>query len=254
MGDTFEMEIAGGVARCTMKGPKMNALGEEMLYPLAAGLRQALNDDEVRVIVLRGGEGNFCSGGDVGTFGEKMDPTYLNKNMRLANEILCDLHEGPKVVITEVDGWAVGGGMGVAMASDMTYATERARFMMSFVRMSILPDLGSSYFLPLRVGLLKAKELVLTGRTVEAQEALEMGIVNRVIPHDEISDEVMKVANKLAGRSPLMLGLAKRHLNIAFRNDPRTLMELEESMQPLMLLQPEHHADMVKFMEKQAGK
>jgi 2-(1,2-epoxy-1,2-dihydrophenyl)acetyl-CoA isomerase len=250
----FEVEIADGVARCTMNGPKMNALGEELLYPLVDGLKAALNDEAVRVIVLRGGEGNFCSGGDVGTMGEKMDPTYLNENMRLANEIGFELHEGPKPVITEVDGWAVGGGMGLAMSSDMTYATERARFMMSFVRISIIPDLGSSYLLPLRVGLLKAKELVFTGRVVEADEALTLGIANRIVPHEEISDEVMTLASKLATRSPRMLAVAKRNLNMAHRTDLRTILDLEESIQPLMVLTPEHHRDILKFMEKKGEK
>ncbi|MHB8896345.1 MAG: enoyl-CoA hydratase/isomerase family protein, partial [Candidatus Geothermincolia bacterium] len=118
----FTVEIDEGVARCTMMGPKMNALGEDLLFPMCAMLREVLDSVEARVIVLRGGEGNFCSGGDVGTLGEKMDPVFLNKNMNLINRIGYELHEGPKPVISEVDGWAVGGGMGWAMASDMTYA------------------------------------------------------------------------------------------------------------------------------------
>jgi len=246
----FEVEIADGVARCTMKGPKMNALGEDLLYPMCEGLEAVLHDDDVRVIVLRGGDGNFCSGGDVGTMGEKMDPEFLNKNMCLINDIGYQLHEGPKPVITEVDGWAVGGGMGWAMASDMTYATERARFMMSFIRISIIPDLGSTYFLPLRAGLLRAKELVFTGRPVGADEALAMGIVNRVLPHDEIGEETMKVARKIATRSPRVLGLMKRHLNLATRVDLRTILDLEESIQPLMVITPEHQRDIEKFFEK----
>lgn len=246
----FKVEMDEGVARCTMTGPKMNALGEELLYPMCEMLAQVLADDDARVIVLRGGEGNFCSGGDVGTMGEKLDPEFLNRNMRLINNIGYQLHEGPKPVITEVDGWAVGGGMGWAMSSDMTYATERARFMMSFIRISIIPDLGSTYFLPLRAGILKAKELVFTGRPVDADEALAMGIVNRVLPHDEISEETMKVARKIATRSPRVLALMKRHLNLAIRTDLRTILDLEESIQPLMVVTPEHARDVEKFFEK----
>jgi len=247
----FEVEIEDGVARCTMKGPKMNALGPDLLFPLVEGLNAAMDDDDVRVIVLRGGEDNFCSGGDVDTLGDKMDPTYLNENMRLANDIGFRLHEGPKPVITEVDGWAVGGGMGLAMASDITYATERAQFMMSFVRISIIPDLGTTYFLPLRVGLLKAKDLAFTGRAVGADEALKLGIVTRVLPHDEIGAEVMKLAGKLATRSPRVLSVMKRHLNMAHRTDLRTILDLEESIQPLMVLTPEHQRDVEKFLKKE---
>jgi len=245
----FQVEMDQGVARCTMSGPKMNALGEDLLYPMCEMMADVLADDDVRVIVLRGGEGNFCSGGDVGTMGEKMDPLLLNQNMGRINEISYELHEGPKPVITEVDGWAVGGGMGWAMASDMTYATERARFMMSFIRISIVPDLGSTYFLPLRAGLLKAKELVFTGRAVNADEALQMGIVNRVIPHEEIGEETMKVARKIATRSPRVLGLMKRHLNIAPHTDLRTILELEESVQPFMVQTPEHAQDVEDFFK-----
>ncbi len=251
--EVFSVEIEDGVARCTMNGPKMNALGEDLLFPMCERMSEVLADDDARVIVLRGGEGNFCSGGDVGTMGEKMDPSILNRSMHMINEIGHDLHEGPKPVITEVDGWAVGGGMGWAMASDMTFATERARFMMSFIRISIVPDLGSTYFLPLRVGLIKAKELAFTGRPIGAEEALRIGLVNRVIPHDEISEKTMKVARKIATRPPAVLALMKRHLNIASRTDLRTIMELEESVQPLMVLTEDHQRDIERFLEKGSG-
>lgn len=251
MADEYvQVELDEGVARVTMRGPKMNALGEELLHPLVEALEGVLDDERARVIVLRGGEGDFCSGGDVGTLGEKMDPVYLRDNMRLANRIALRLHEGPKPVITEVDGWAVGGGMGLAMASDITYATDRARFMMSFIRISIIPDLGSGYFLPMRVGLLKAKELVFTGRVVEAAEALEIGLVNRVLPADGISEESMRLAGKLAGRSQRMLELAKRHLNMAHHTELKTMLELEENIQPLMVLAPEHRRDVEEFLDR----
>jgi len=252
--DVFEVEIADGVARCTMNGPRMNALGNDLLQPMVDGFKTVFSNDDVRVIVLRGGDGNFCSGGDVGDMGEKMDPLELNQSMHLANWIGLELNEGPRPVITEVDGWAVGGGMGLAMSADLTYATERAKFMMSFVRISIVPDLGSSYLLPQRVGVLKAKELVFTGRTVGAEEALELGIVNYVLPHEEISDEVMKFAKTLAGRSPRFLATAKRNLNMSQSAGLRTMLELEESIQPTMVLEPQHHRDIEEFMRMKAAK
>jgi 2-(1,2-epoxy-1,2-dihydrophenyl)acetyl-CoA isomerase len=246
----FAVETADGVARCIMRGPKMNALGNELLVPMIEMLEDVLLDGEVRVIVLAGEGGNFCSGGDVGTMGENMDPTYLHNNMRLINSVLYELHEGPKPVITEVDGWAVGGGMGLAMASDITYATERSRFMMSFIRISIIPDLGTAYFAAMRAGLSQAKELAMTGKVIDSAEALRLGLINKVVPHDEIAEEVMGVARKMATRSPRVLSITKRHLNNAHRVDLQTMLDFEASIQPMLVLAPEHKRDVEKFLEK----
>jgi 2-(1,2-epoxy-1,2-dihydrophenyl)acetyl-CoA isomerase len=247
----FKIEIVEGVARCSMQGPKMNAMGTEMMYPMAEMLNSALCDDGVRVIVLRGEGGNFSVGADLSMMGEEMDPAYLYENMKLANSLLLELHEGPKPVITEVDGWAAGGGFSLAIASDITYATERAKFLASFVRVAIIPDLGASYFLTRRMGLAKAKEIAFTGRTIDSEEALRIGLVNRVFPHEEISGEVMKTARKIASRSPDVLAMAKRNLNMAGRVDLETMMNLEAATQPFMVLRPEHKEAVKKFFKKE---
>ncbi len=252
--ECFVIEKEEGVARCTMNGPTMNALGDKLLAPMMKGLRSVLDDEEVKVIVLRGEGGNFSVGADLSIMGEKMDPLLMRETMHAMGMLIRELHEGPKPVITEVDGWAVGGGFGLAMCSDITYATERARFYLSFVRISIVPDFGSSYFLTERVGLARAKELALTGRTVGAEEALRLGLVNRVVPHEEIAGEVMKLARRMAGRSANILGLTKRMLNMGHLVDLQTVLDLEVHVQPLAVLTPEHRRDVEEFFEQRQGK
>lgn len=246
----FKVEVSGGVGSCTMEGPRMNAMGEQLLVPMIEGLTSLLDDEAVRVIVLRGGGGNFCTGADLNMMGEEMDPVLLYQSMEQVTSVMYRLHEGPKPVICEVDGWAVGGGMSLAICSDITYATEKALFLMSFIRISIIPDLGSSYFLARRIGLARAKELALTGKVIDAEEAYRIGLVNRVFSHQEITEEVMKRARKMAGRSPAALALTKRNLNVAHRVDLQTLMKLEDSTQPFMVLSPEHKADVKAFLAK----
>lgn len=246
----FEMEIVEGVASCTMKGPKMNAMGAEMLPDLLEGLEAALDSDRARVIVLRGSEGNFCTGADVSTLGEEMNPEVLFEGMMKAGEVFRRLHMGDKPVITEVDGWAVGGGFGLALASDITYATERARFLMSFVRISIIPDLGSSYFLTRRVGQSVAKEMALTGKVVDAEEAHRIGMVNRIINHEEITGKVMEKATRMATRPLRVLSMTKRNMSIAGQVDLQTMLEMEASLQPFFVLSPEHQKDVEAFFNR----
>jgi 2-(1,2-epoxy-1,2-dihydrophenyl)acetyl-CoA isomerase len=251
--EAFRIEMIDGVARCTMDGPMMNAMGDKLLFPLMKGLRSVLDNDEARVIVIRGEGGNFSVGADLTVMGDKMDPVLMRDNMQIMGHLIRELHEGPKPVIAEVDGWAVGGGFGLAMSSDITYATERARFYLSFIKLSIVPDFGSAYFLAHRVGMALAKELALTGRIVESEEALRIGLINRIVPHEEIADEVMKLAGKMAGRSPHILALTKRMLNTAYTVDLQTLIDFEAHVQALAVLAPEHREDVKKFFEKTRG-
>jgi 2-(1,2-epoxy-1,2-dihydrophenyl)acetyl-CoA isomerase len=251
--ETFKIEIENGVARCSMDGPMMNAMGVTLLFPMMEGLRSVLDNDEVRVIVIRGEGGNFSVGADLTIMGDKMDPVMMRDNMSAMGSLIRELHEGPKPVITEVDGWVVGGGFGLAMSSDITYATERARFYLSFVKLSIVPDFGSAYFLAHRVGLAQAKELALTGRIVDSEEAFRLGLINRIVPHEEIAGEVMKLAVKMAGRSPNILAMTKRMLNTSHSVDLQTLLDLEAHVQSLAVLAPEHRRDVEEFFKKRGG-
>lgn len=248
--ETFEIEMLDGVARCTMRGPRMNALGVELLGPLYEGLEGILKDDDVRVIVLRGSEGNFTVGADLTTMGEKMDPVLLREGMARMGRILIALHDGPRPFITEVDGWAVGGGVGMALASDMTYVTEKAQFFLSFPRVAIMPDFGTSYFISERLGMAKAKELALTAARIDAQEALRIGLVNRVFDSESISEEVMKIAGKLAGRSAKVMAETKRSVNRARMIGLEAELDLEASMQPFFVLDPAHKKAVEEFFEK----
>jgi 2-(1,2-epoxy-1,2-dihydrophenyl)acetyl-CoA isomerase len=246
----FKVETDKGIARCTMHGPNMNAMGVELVFPMIEALKSIFQDDTVRVIVIRGEGGNFSSGADLSILGANADPLFLSENMTLVNSVINELHEGPKPYIAEVDGWVAGAGFSMAVASDITYATERARFYMSFIRISVIPDLGSAYLLTKRVGLSIAKELALTGKIIDAEEALRIGLINKIVSHEDISEEVMKLARRIADRPPKVISLTKRLLNIGHQVSLQTLLDIEAHAQPIMILAPEHKRDVEDFFKK----
>jgi 2-(1,2-epoxy-1,2-dihydrophenyl)acetyl-CoA isomerase len=249
--DLFKVEITDNIARCSMNSPgNMNALNTEMGYPMVEALGEVLADESVRVIILRGEGGHFCSGADLDLLGQDLDPPFLNQAMKAMGSIVYQLYTGPKPVITEVDGFAVGGGLGLALASDITYATERTLFCMGFIRIAAAPDMGSSYFLAERVGLARAKKMAFTGEVVGAEEALRIGLVNEVVDHQEISDKVMELARRIARRSAETLAWTKRVMNKYQRLELQSVLDLEAHVQPIMLLSEEHRAAVRKIMDR----
>ncbi|PKN44067.1 MAG: hypothetical protein CVU59_12610 [Deltaproteobacteria bacterium HGW-Deltaproteobacteria-17] len=251
--DGFQVKIEDGVAICSMSGPNMNAMGTDMVPAMRDGFKSVMEDDGVRVIVLRGEGGNFSSGADLSFMGEKMDPIALRDAMHSVGRIISELHDGPRPVISEVDGWAAGGGFSLALASDITYATDRARFIMSFVRISLITDFAGGYFLARRCGLARAKDLCLSGRAIDAQEALQMGVVNRVLPPEEISAEVLKLAKRMATRPAMVLEMIKHNLNVSDRVDLKTFLELEAHAQSICVMTDAHRQDVAKFLNKESG-
>jgi len=249
--EMFIVEIDEGVARCSMNDPgKMNALSLELGMPMVEGLARILADEAVKVIVLRGEGGNFCSGADLDLLGDNLDPNFLNQSMRTMGEVIHQLYHGPKPVIAEVDGYAVGGGLGLALASDITYATERALFSMGFIRIAATPDMGTSYFLAERVGLTMAKKIALTGDVIDAEEALRIGLVAKIVDHDAISEEVMELARLIARRNPQALAMTKQMINRAPHLHLRDVLDVEANVQPVMLLSEDHRIAVRKIQEK----
>jgi 2-(1,2-epoxy-1,2-dihydrophenyl)acetyl-CoA isomerase len=191
------VEREKGIVRCSLNIPdKMNALCPELKAPID-DFRMTLKDESVKVVIIRGEGGNFSTGSDIELLGEKMDPRYLCHIMNDMNSFVHELHEGPWTVITEVDGFAFGGGLGLALCSDITYATERAKFCTGFIKIGAVLDIGVSYFLTERVGMARAKEFALTGNILGSEEALAIGLINKIVCHEKISEEVMTLQEKL---------------------------------------------------------
>jgi 2-(1,2-epoxy-1,2-dihydrophenyl)acetyl-CoA isomerase len=248
-GNGFQVERIGAVARCSMNHPeKMNALSLETGEPMVEGVGELLADDTVSVIVLRATGDNFCTGSDLAMLGDHMDPAFLRQVMNRINAFLFDLHQGPKIVITEVDGFALGGGLGLALASDITLATDQAKFCCGFIRIGAVPDMGVTYFLAERLGMVKAKEVALTGDIIDADRALAMGMINQVHPREEISEKVMALATRIAKAAPEALAWTKRNLNRARHIDLQTALDIEAHVQPLMLLSDAHKHAIKKLL------
>jgi 2-(1,2-epoxy-1,2-dihydrophenyl)acetyl-CoA isomerase len=245
----FDVQRFGAVARCSMNCPeKMNALSPATGRPMVAALETLMADDTVAAIVLRAEGANFCTGADLDMLGDNLDPADLCALMNRINAMLHDLHQGPKVVITAVDGYALGGGLGLALASDITIATDQAKFCCGFIRIGAVPDMGVTYFLAERVGMARAREFALTGDIIDARQALAMGLVNRVVPREELEDSTMALATRIAKAPPQALAMTKRNLNRARRWDLQTALDMEAHMQPLMLLSEAHRKALAKLL------
>ncbi|MGQ0847701.1 MAG: enoyl-CoA hydratase/isomerase family protein [Actinomycetota bacterium] len=184
-------------------------------------LRIAIDEAEqstARILVVTGAGGNFCSGADLSPDQRDTDfgVTANRDRMIRVGAAALALHRLGKPSIAAVDGVAAGAGMNLALGCDLVVATTRARFFEIFVRRGLVPDFGGSWLLPRIVGLQRAKELALTGRAVEADEALEMGLVLEVVEPDSLLGRVEELAAALLGGAPVAQMLAKRALNRAF--------------------------------------
>lgn len=198
------------IATVTVNRPQvLNALGFEVLAELKAALLQLKDDSEVKVVVMTGaGDKAFIAGADVGAMA-KVGPLEARKYILLGHEIF-DLIDGfPKPVIAAANGFTLGGGMELALACDFIYAAENARFGLPEVTLGIIPGWGGTQRLPLAIGPGRAKELIYSGRVIDAQEAYTIGLVNRVLPAEGFMDAVMAVAREIAQRSAVPLTMAK---------------------------------------------
>ena len=250
--DAMIIERIDDIIRCTLNIPeRMNALCEAYEKPIER-LYDMLLDDTIKVIIIRGQGGNFCSGPDIKLLGENMKPDHLSILLSKMNAFVVKLREGPWPVITEVDGVAFGGGLGLALSSDITYATQRANFCMGFLGLGAIPDLGVSYFLTERVGLAKARELAFTGEILNAEDALSCGMIHKIIDHESISEKVLSLAKKIARSPKPTLTYTKRNLNRVSKLDLQTVLDLEAHIQPILLMS-EAHKKAIKKMFPDMG-
>jgi enoyl-CoA hydratase/carnithine racemase len=223
--ETMIVEHAGGVATVTLDRPeRKNAINLEMWNELAAVGRDLASSDEVRCVVLTGSGGAFCSGADLS--GSAEDRHQLAR-MREVNRVVTTWHDLPQPTIAKVTGIAAGAGMSLALGCDLVVASEQARFSQIFARRGLSLDAGSSWLLPRLIGLHRAKELALFGDIVSAEEARELGLVNRLVPADEIDAFVAGWAERLAAGPPIALAMTKRMLNRSFESSFEQVLDEE---------------------------
>ncbi|MEE2776386.1 MAG: enoyl-CoA hydratase [Acidobacteriota bacterium] len=224
MSDKHLLESAdNGVVTLTMNRPEsLNALSPSMMAALTETVPRLATDAECKVVVLTGAGRGFCAGGDVKGMASRADATGPAPSMeerahglREGMEVSRILHEMPKPTIAMMRGPAAGAGLSLALACDMRIVSESARFTTAFAKVGFSGDYGSSYFLPQLVGAAKAKELFFTADVIEADEALRLGIVNRIVADDQLESETRAFADQLAGGPTVAYRYIKKNLNAA---------------------------------------
>jgi len=209
--ETIIVEKKDGISTVTLNRPeKLNAMNDRMIEELVDVFRMFDKDDETRVIVLAANGRGFCSGGDLSIdVYNTTELAVLDKFMLSVAGMIKAIRNNSKPTIAAVNGVAAGGGFNLALACDMIVASDQARFSAIFATKSLHPDSGSTHFLPQALGTAKAMELLLTGRMVLADEAREMGLVNSVVPADELEKTANELAATIAKVSPVVARMIK---------------------------------------------
>ena len=251
-GATVLVEQANGIATVTLNRPEArNALNLEMREELEDALRGLEADPGVRVLVLRGAGEHFCAGGDVKLMqAHRMTAVEGQRRVEAMNRAVLALAAFRTPTIAMVDGYAVGAGCNLALACDLVVASDRARFGEVFARIGLIPDGGGVYLLPRRVGLAKAKELCFTADVVEAAEALQIGLINRVVPGGELAAETLALARRIAQGPPRVHAMTKSLLNRSLALDLETSLAWEALVQGLMIESEDHREGLAAFFEK----
>lgn len=248
--ETLLVEQDGGVLSITLNRPQVrNAMNDQMWDELLEQFRGAATDSAVRVLVIAGAGGAFCSGADLSGSGGSLTSQPL-AHMRHIGDVALALHRLPKPTIAKVGGVAAGAGCNLALGCDLVVASEEARFSEIFARRGLSIDFGGSWILPRLIGLHRAKELAFFADVISAREAKDFGIVNRVVPADELDSFVTDWAVRLASGPPLALSLTKTMLNSAFMSTMDEALEDEARSQAVNLRTDDAIEAMRAFVEK----
>lgn len=247
--ETLIVERREGVVLLTLNRPaKKNAINTAMWDELLEVFAEVGDSATDRVLVITGAGDAFCSGADLS--GEADADRHQLLRMHHFNRIPLALHAIAKPVIAKVNGAAVGGGLSIALGCDLIVASDRARFSQIFARRGLSLDLGSSWLLPRRIGMHRAKELALLADIIDANEAERIGLVNRVVAHDELDGFVDEWARRLAAGPPVALAMTKRMLDTAFSLTLSEALDAEAMAQSINLVSSDTREAIAAFLGK----
>jgi 2-(1,2-epoxy-1,2-dihydrophenyl)acetyl-CoA isomerase len=264
--DHLLSELRNGVLTLTMNRPeKLNAMSNEMMPAMLEELTRASADPQVRAVVLTGAGRGFCAGGDVGGMNQAntqaqtgaAPPPSLEESvsrLRRSEQASALLYEMPKVTIAAVNGPAAGAGLSLAMACDVRIASDVARFGTAFAKVGFSGDFGGTYLLTRLVGSAKARELYFMADVFDAQEALRIGLVNRVVPAASFKEEVEKLAMRIAAGPQIAYSYMKANLNAALNSNLAAILDREALGQSLTGRTQDHREAAKAFVEKREPK
>ncbi len=253
--EQISVERDGAVARVVMNRPeKLNALTATMSDELSDAITTLGADDEVRCVLITGAGRGFCAGQDLTEFRDAyasgQRPDIRGHLAKTYHRLIPLLFGIPKPVVAAVNGVAAGAGLSVALACDIRVASDQARFTQAFVKIGLVPDSGGTYFLPRVVGHAKALELSMTGEMLDAQTALELGLVSKVYPADTFEDQATAFARTLAAMPTRALTATRDLLARAVTSDLEEALRREADAQAAMAETRDHLEGVTAFAEK----
>jgi 2-(1,2-epoxy-1,2-dihydrophenyl)acetyl-CoA isomerase len=248
-------DLNNGVLLLTIDRPKANAFNLELIAELQSAFKQAAKDPQTRTIVLTGAGRTFGAGQDIEEIkagGETL--SYREHLLKTYNPLILQIRQIEKPVIAAVNGPCAGASLGVALACDLRIAADTAKFVVGFSGIGLAPDSGVSLILPTLIGLGRALEFTFSNQPISAQQALEWGLVNRVVLLENLAKDVMTLATELSKGPVGALGLAKRTYNKAILPNLEEVLEYESQIQEIAGHRPEHTEGVAAFLEKRLAK
>lgn len=249
--------LKNGVLTIMLNRPdKRNAIHNEMRAEMIAAFENAATDTAVRAVILTGAGKGFCSGGDISGMRDRLDSpagevAFNGWQRQLStHRSIAAIHQMPKPVIAALNGAAFGLGLDLALACDFIVAAEGAKMSMSFIERGLVSDGGGMYFLPRRVGLQRAKELIFSARVVETDEALAIGMIDRVSSPETLQDDVQAWAEELSIGSPVSIALTKSILDKTFESSDDQILALGREAQAICYTTTEHRNSVEEFLNK----
>lgn len=247
---TITITHKGAIGIITLNRPDaLNALNDQLITDLTLAIDMVRQDDKVRVIILTGGEKVFAAGGDIkamlacGTWEAKKYVDPIHKVFNLIADV-------PKPTIAAISGFALGGGVELSLTCDFRIAAQNAKFGFPEINLGIFPAAGGSQRLPRLIGMSKAKELMFIGDTIDAETALGIGLVNRVVPREDLMEASLQLAEKLAAKPPLALRNLKESLHNVFDLDLHMGLKMEQEIMGSLFATEDQKEGMRAFIEK----
>jgi len=242
------------VATITLNRPeKLNAFSGKMREDILSSIEDVAADPNVRVVVITGAGKAFCVGGDVNEFVDGTSQAFtrqISSRRPDMNRAVLAITTMEKPVIASVNGAAAGGGCNLALACDIRIAAENARFGQVFTRRGLHPDWGGIYLLPMLVGYARAAELIFSGEVIDAKTALQIGMVNYVVPNEVLSARTDQIARRIADNAPLAIAFAKRGLQKFYRWNLEQALDYETYVQQLLIKSEDVKEGFSAFLEK----